>query len=88
MTDQQKLDCREIFALLSEYIDEELPPATCEEIAQHIEGCTPCVDFVESLKKAIEVSRKAELPDRPTPLPDATREQLRTLWQRMLASRV
>jgi len=87
MTEPEKLDCNTIFALLSEYIDAELPPATCEEISRHIAGCAPCVEFVESLKKSIELCRESSFEERPAPLPEEARAHLREAWNRMIAAR-
>jgi hypothetical protein len=50
-------DCQNIFAALSQYLDEELPIESCEELEQHIQDCKPCVEFVESLKKSIALGR-------------------------------
>ena len=47
--------CKEIFALLSEYLDMELTPDSCLELESHLEGCPPCIDFLESLRKSINL---------------------------------
>lgn len=52
-------DCRELFAVLSDYLDAELPPADCAAIEKHIAACAPCVEFVDSLKKTIALCRGA-----------------------------
>lgn len=87
MTDPEKLDCQTIFALLSEYLDAELPAATCEEISRHIAGCAPCVEFVESLKKSIALCRETSFRERPAPLPEEARAHLREAWGRLIAAR-
>ncbi|HHN74510.1 MAG TPA: anti-sigma factor [Acidobacteria bacterium] len=47
------LSCREIFALLSEYLDEELDASICSQLEEHLEDCPPCVDFLDSLRRTI-----------------------------------
>ena len=47
MSQSAGADCKQIFALLSQYLDLELPPDACEKIEAHIAGCSPCVDFTE-----------------------------------------
>ena len=42
--------CKQIFALLSEYLDLELPPEACSEIELHMTDCAPCIEFSESSK--------------------------------------
>jgi len=76
-------DCKQIFALLSEYIDGELPPDICSRLEAHIEDCGPCVEFVQSLKKSIAMCHKFEAGEKPEPLPDAVKQGLRETWERM-----
>lgn len=61
-----KLSCREIFENLSAYIDAELDPALCEEIERHMEGCNPCVAFLNTLEKTVVLYKysgaEAEVP--------------------------
>jgi anti-sigma factor (TIGR02949 family) len=53
----QKLSCREILDNLSAYIDAELDPSLCDEIERHMEGCHPCVAFLNTLKKTVVLYR-------------------------------
>lgn len=80
-------ECRELFALLSEYLDAELPPEACEHIRGHIQGCAACVEFLESLKRSIELVRRFDSGERPSPLPPSAREELKAAYRRVLASR-
>ncbi|MEZ5402757.1 MAG: zf-HC2 domain-containing protein [Bryobacteraceae bacterium] len=68
-------ECRDVFARLSEYLDKDLPPDLCERIEAHIEGCAPCVEFVESLRKSTELCRQFLEQEKPGPLPEEMREQ-------------
>ena len=54
-------ECREIFANLSEYLDGEMEPETCEQMRQHISACPACVAFIEDLKRAIDRCRTLEV---------------------------
>ncbi len=49
----KKLSCQEILENLSAYIDAELDPSLCAEIEAHMEGCNPCVAFLNTLKKTV-----------------------------------
>ncbi len=57
--------CKEMFAELSNYLDDELDDSLCEELGKHMKGCQPCQAFLSSLEKSIEQCRKApsEAPD-------------------------
>jgi RNA polymerase sigma-70 factor (ECF subfamily) len=57
--------CKEMFAELSNYLDDELDDSLCEELEKHMDGCEPCKAFLASLEKSIQVCRTApnESPD-------------------------
>jgi len=79
--------CKEVFALLSEYLNLELPADACQEIEKHLAGCAPCVEFAESLRKTVELCRRYEPAELPGPLGDSARAQLLDAYQKMLAAR-
>lgn len=72
------MDCREMFARLSEYLDGELSPERCQEFARHFEACVACEAFTRTLRRTIELCR--ELPSKP--LPESLRVELRALLSR------
>jgi RNA polymerase sigma-70 factor (ECF subfamily) len=57
--------CREMFAELSSYLDDELDDSLCVELEKHLDGCEPCKAFLANLEKSIEQCRTApnETPD-------------------------
>jgi RNA polymerase sigma-70 factor (ECF subfamily) len=57
--------CKEMFAELSSYLDDELDDSLCEELEKHMDGCEPCKAFLSSLEKSIQQCRTAprESPD-------------------------
>jgi RNA polymerase sigma-70 factor, ECF subfamily len=57
--------CKEMFAELSSYLDDELDDSLCEELEKHMDGCEPCKAFLSSLEKSIQQCRMAtnESPD-------------------------
>jgi anti-sigma factor RsiW len=79
--------CKEVFALLSEYLNLELPPDACQEIETHLAGCPPCIEFAESLRKTVELCRRYRPTELPGPLGRNARDQLLDAYQRMLAGR-
>ncbi len=56
-TAKRPAQCREIFANLSEYLDGQLEPQSCERMRRHIEACPACVAFIDDLKRAIDRCR-------------------------------
>jgi RNA polymerase sigma-70 factor, ECF subfamily len=53
--------CREIFANLSEFLDERLEPQTCAKMREHIRACPQCVAFLNDLGAAIDRCRRVEV---------------------------
>ncbi|MBL8176465.1 MAG: zf-HC2 domain-containing protein [Bryobacterales bacterium] len=78
-----KLECKQIFAMLSEYLDRELPADLCDTIDAHIASCPPCVEFVKSLEKTVAYCRGAgATAEGPRPLDAGRLEELRTAYLR------
>lgn len=49
--------CHQIFAALSDYLDETLDPGMCDELEKHLSGCQPCEAFLSDLEKTVERCR-------------------------------
>jgi anti-sigma factor RsiW len=76
-------DCSTVLQHLSEYLDEELPPGTCEEIASHLSTCTDCDVAKQQLLRSIEVCRQFRSADGPAELPAEVREALKAAYLRV-----
>jgi RNA polymerase sigma-70 factor, ECF subfamily len=83
--DPRRRRCKQMFAELSNYLDEELDDSLCGELEKHLDGCEPCKAFLASLEESIEQCRTAsdEPPDRDTCA--ALRRQLLSDYQRVMA---
>lgn len=57
--------CKQMFAEISNYLDDELDDSLCEELERHMQGCEPCKAFLSSLERTIQQCRTApnEPPD-------------------------
>lgn len=51
------VECRRIAELLGDYLEDTLPPSTRELIEWHIEGCAPCVAFVNTYRGTVGAAR-------------------------------
>jgi len=78
--------CKEVFALLSDYLNLELPPDACQAIETHLVGCPPCIEFAESLRKTVELCRGYRPSELPEPIGTQAREQLIKAYQKMLVA--
>ncbi len=54
---KRPVECRDLFANLSEYLDGRVEPHSCEEMRAHIEGCPACVAFLNDLRTAVDRCR-------------------------------
>ena len=80
-------NCKEILALLSDYVDLELPTEACGEVESHLADCPACVEFVESLRNTIALCHAYAPSTLPAPLSERARSELASAWRRMLAIR-
>ncbi len=66
------MDCKEIFDKISDYIDQDLDPGICDEIEEHIKDCEPCIAFLNTLKKSVELFNRSASAPEDIPLPVST----------------
>jgi len=64
--------------LLADYVDGALPREQAELLEWHIEGCAPCVAFVNTYKGTVDAAKRL----RQTTLPTELREKLIAFLQR------
>lgn len=64
------MECRDIFEKLGEYIDRELDDSICDEIDEHMKDCEPCIAFINTLRKTVELFKTegAEQTNIPNPV--------------------
>jgi anti-sigma factor RsiW len=80
-------DCKELFARLSAYLDGELSPENRSELEEHICGCPPCIEFIESLRRTVDLCRGFQSTESPAPISAQAREQLLAACRKRLAAR-
>lgn len=62
--------CREIVDLLADYLDGGLDPATAKNLRAHLEGCAPCIAFLNTYKGTVKAARQLKETDIPPELKD------------------
>ncbi len=78
--------CKEMFAELSSYLDDELDDSLCEELEKHMDGCEPCKAFLASLEKTIEQCRSASNESPDSRVAAKLRQELLSEYQSALAT--
>jgi anti-sigma factor RsiW len=77
-------ECESIFEALSQYLDGELGEADCQALESHIQGCGPCVEFVESLRKSIRLGRQFRSQEPVPPLSAESKQALLEAYRKSL----
>ena len=52
-----ELQCRRIAELLGDYLEGTLPKHTAELLEWHIDGCAPCVAFINTYRGTVNATR-------------------------------
>ena len=58
-------ECVALFEKLSEFLDDELDPAACAGVEDHMADCERCRDFLESLRRAVAHVASMDTPELP-----------------------
>lgn len=74
---KRSVQCRGLFAQLSEYLDGTVTASTCAEIEVHMNACPNCVAFLNDLRASIDRCKGLEIPCDP-----AVTARLRSLFTR------
>jgi anti-sigma factor RsiW len=78
-------ECDQIAAMLSEYLDRDLPPETCGAIAAHLETCSQCSEQADALRQTVDMCRSFRVTSRPDPLPAEKHAEMRAAFEKALA---
>ncbi len=76
--------CRQLLRLLSDYIDEELETALCQELEAHLAACESCRIVVDTLRKTVLLYRSSYPPALPADVEERLFKvlQLEQYWKR------
>lgn len=78
---QHGATCRELLALLNDYVDGDVDPSLCKELETHLAGCNPCRVVVDNVRKTITLYRKGEPCDLPASFRNRLHTALRARWR-------
>jgi len=59
------IKCRDIFELLSDYLDEELESDLFAEIEEHLEECPHCISFSHTYQRTVTLCQSIEIVEVP-----------------------
>jgi hypothetical protein len=70
--ERSEIGCRECVDLLADYVDGTLDQVQVELLEWHLEGCPPCIAFVNTYKGTVNAARRL----RETTLPPELQQRL------------
>ena len=79
------MNCRRHQELLSDYLEETLPPPLRREVENHVRTCEDCRNLAESLKEVLSLFGSVQTPEPPSNLTELILERTRPA---LLAARV
>ncbi|MCK5571160.1 MAG: hypothetical protein KAJ12_00295 [Bacteroidetes bacterium] len=57
--------CKEMYQYICSNLDEDLSSPGCKDIKKHLDSCTDCQAYLDSLKKTVVLYRTLPAPDLP-----------------------
>ncbi len=75
------MDCKEILAALSDYVDGDLDPGLYRALKEHLADCNPCQLVVDNVRHTITVYKSGRPVELPPELRDRLRRALRARWE-------
>ncbi len=76
-----RVECRQIAELLGDYLEGALPRETTELLEWHIEGCAPCVAFLNTYRGTVDGARRLREVEIPVELRKRVLDVLRSRQQ-------
>jgi anti-sigma factor RsiW len=76
-----QLSCQELVELVTEYLDNELPPADRARFEAHIAGCDGCTGYLEQIRVTIELTGRL-VPEQLDPAAEAALLDVFRDWKR------
>ena len=75
------LTCRQLAELLHDFVSGELADEANANIQVHLDGCPPCVAYVESYRITIQVTKSLS----PRPMPESLQAKLAKMLEQVQA---
>ncbi|HXX32165.1 MAG TPA: zf-HC2 domain-containing protein [Myxococcaceae bacterium] len=73
--------CKDSIHSLLEYVDGELSEEDVQKLREHLHGCTPCVDFLNTYRATPKLARRALVDQMPDEMADKLKAFLRSKCQ-------
>lgn len=61
--EQPRMTCKELVELVTEYIEDALPPVQRQRFETHLQGCDGCTAYLEQMRQTIRLTGSLAKPD-------------------------
>lgn len=78
-TSEDELTCRDIVELVTDYLEQALLPRTRVQFEEHIAKCEGCTNYVEQVRKTIDLLHRLAL----EPVLPATKQELLEVFRNL-----
>jgi RNA polymerase sigma-70 factor, ECF subfamily len=68
--------CPDVLTLLSRKLEEEISPAVCAEMEEHVAGCPHCKDLCDSLRRTLALCKALPTPEVPAHVQESLRKAI------------
>ena len=75
------MKCKEMLAMLNEYVDGTIDPGVCVEFEKHMAGCNPCQIVVDNIRQTITLYKNGQPVEIPADCRDRLHAALRQRWK-------
>ena len=75
------MKCKDLLALLSDYVDGDLDRKTYEAFRAHLTHCGPCEVVVDNIRQTITLYKSGQPAELPRELQQELRRTLRAKWE-------
>jgi RNA polymerase sigma-70 factor (ECF subfamily) len=69
--------CPDIVTIFSRYLEDEISQDLCQQMQDHVAGCSACRSICDDLKRSLAACRSAPQPEVPSDVQQAVRDALR-----------
>lgn len=54
------MNCKDAFGMLADFLEQSLSPGVLAELERHLADCGPCRAYLETYRKTVELTGRAE----------------------------
>jgi anti-sigma factor RsiW len=69
------MNCKDAIGVLADFLEQSLSPEVLAELERHLDDCAPCRAYLETYRKTVELTGRAEQVE----MPEEMKARLRSL---------